>query len=200
MRILPLFLAALFAAGSHSGPDPEEALLRLKVGNARAANGKLAHPHQSPGDRTQVATEQHPFAVVVSCSDSRVPPELVFDQGIGDLFVIRTAGEVLDDPGLGSIEYAIDHLGTQLVVVLWHERCGAVKATLDGGEAPAHVASLVKAIQPAVDEVRNQKGDTLDLAVRANVRRVVRQVSGDVKARVVGMVYDLDTGKVEIVP
>lgn len=193
-------VAAVSSAEEHSGLDPDEALLRLKVGNARSARGKLAHPHQSPADRTSVAMAQHPFAVVVSCSDSRVPPELVFDQGIGDLFVVRTAGEVLDDPGLGSIEYAIDHLGPQLVVVLGHERCGAVKAAVDGGEAPAHVASLVKAILPAVDEVKNEKGDKLDLAVRANVRRVVRQVAGNVKVKVVGMVYDLDTGMVEILP
>jgi carbonic anhydrase len=205
MRISTLALVlftcvAPISAAEHAGSDPDEALARLERGNARASSGTLMHPHQSAARRTAVAREQHPFAVVVSCSDSRVPPELIFDQGIGDLFVVRTAGEVLDSPGLGSIEYAVDHLGARLVVVLGHERCGAVEAAVNGGDVPANVASLVEAIRPAVDEARKSEGDTLDLAVRANVRRVVRQVSGDVKVRVVGMVYDLDTGKVEVLP
>jgi carbonic anhydrase len=129
-----------------------------------------------------------------------VPPEIVFDQGYGDLFVVRVAGEVLDAPSLGSIEYAVDHLGARLVVVMGHERCGAVKAAVDGGDAPPNIASLVQAIRPAVDEVAALKGDTLDLAIRANVRRVAKQIASDPvlhdHATVVGMYYDLDTGKV----
>lgn len=191
---------ATISASESAGPGPEEALARLKKGNARAASGSFTHPHQSTADRAALAKAQHPFAVVLSCSDSRVPPELVFDQGYGDLFVVRVAGEVVDAPGLGSIEYAVEHLGPRLVVVLGHERCGAVKAAVDGGEAPPNIASLIKAIQPAVDEVKDAKGDKLDLAMRANVRRVVRQVAVDVNVKVVGMVYDLDTGKVEILP
>src|SRR5262249_5592987 len=153
---------------------------------------------------------QAPFAVIVSCSDSRVGPELVFDQGLGDLFVIRTAGEVLDDPGLGSIEYAVDHLHVPLVVVLGHERCGAVSAALEGGTAPGHIASLVTAIQPAVKASHGEPGDPLDNAVHTNVRDVVRRLKGAgpilseaVHAgalKILGAYYDLDTGVVSPVP
>lgn len=209
------FLAALLLAAPVLGKDAPgldagEALARLERGNTRAAAGKSVHPNQTPKRRKNVAAGQHPFAVVVSCSDSRVPPELVFDQGVGDLFVIRVAGNVVDDLALGSIEYAVEHLGPQLVVILGHERCGAVKAALEGGEAPGHVGSFVKAIAPAVESVRGKEGDPLDLAVRANVRRVVAQVAGSEptlapaaargELKVVGMVYDLDTGKVESLP
>lgn len=188
----------LLTISSAAGVDPDAALDRLQKGNARVVSGKPAHPHQSKTDRTAVATVQKPFAVVVSCSDSRVPPELVFDQGLGDLFVVRVAGEVIDAPGLGSIEYAIAHLGPRLIVVLGHERCGAVKAAIDGGDASPNVASLISAIRPAVDAVAAMKGDKLDLAVRANVARVTRQIRAATPGvKVVGMYYDLDTGKVE---
>ena len=188
-------------AATHAGVDPDTALTRLRDGNARSVGGKLLHPNQSASARSAVAQEQHPFAIIVGCSDSRVPPEVVFDQGFGDLFVIRTAGEVLDAPSLGSIEYALGHLGSKLVVVLGHERCGAVQAAVDGGKAPPHIDSIVNAIRPAVDEVAKTSGDKLDLAVRANVKRVVRQLQANSPGvRVVGMYYDLDSGKAEILP
>src|SRR5437773_6396301 len=105
--------------------------------------------------RAELTKSQHPFAIIVSCSDSRVPPEIVFDQGLGDLFVLRVAGNVIDDHSLGSIEYAVDHLAVRLIVVLGHQRCGAVKAAKetidDNGKAPGHIESLVTAIRPAVD-------------------------------------------------
>jgi len=198
------FLALLLlSTSSATSVDPDAALARLQKGNARVISGKAAHPHQSKTDRAALANAQKPFAIIVSCSDSRVPPELVFDQGLGDLFVIRVAGEVVDAPALGSIEYAIAHLGSRLIVVLGHERCGAVKATIDGGAASPNVQSLISAIQPAVDAVAGMKGDKLDLAVRANVARVVRQIRAtttDNTVKVSGMYYDLDTGKVESVP
>lgn len=203
---MPKALIALLLLSTSSGTsvDPDTALERLQKGNGRVISGKPAHPHQSKTDRTALANGQKPFAVVVSCSDSRVPPELVFDQGLGDLFVIRVAGEVVDSPALGSIEYAIAHLGSRLIVVLGHERCGAVKATIDGGAASPNIQSLISAIQPAVDAVAGMKGDKLDLAVRANVERVVRQIraatTSDTTVKVTGMYYDLDTGKVENVP
>lgn len=203
---MPKALIALLLLSTSSGTsvDPDTALERLQKGNGRVISGKPAHPHQSKTDRTALANVQKPFAVVVSCSDSRVPPELVFDQGLGDLFVIRVAGEVVDSPALGSIEYAIAHLGSRLIVVLGHERCGAVKATIDGGAASPNIQSLISAIQPAVDAVAGMKGDKLDLAVRANVERVVRQIraatTSDTTVKVTGMYYDLDTGKVENVP
>ncbi|HEV8268896.1 MAG TPA: carbonic anhydrase [Thermoanaerobaculia bacterium] len=203
-----LFAALGTAAAKEAGGlAPDAGLARLARGNARAAAGKAMRPHQNRARRKELASGQQPFAVVVSCSDSRVPPEIVFDQGLGDLFVVRVAGNVVDDTALGSIEYAVEHLGSRLVVVLGHERCGAVKAALDGGEAHGHVGSLVHAIAPAVEKVKDAEGDKLDLAVRANVSRVVEQLrgsepllkeavgKGDLK--IVGMRYDLDTGKVE---
>jgi carbonic anhydrase len=157
--------------------------------------------------RAELTKSQHPFAIILGCSDSRVPPELVFDQGLGDLFVARVAGNVIDDHSLGSIEYAVDHLGARLIVVLGHQRCGAVKAAKETiaakTEAPAHIQSLVTAIQPAVEATA--KGD-LEATVEANVKNVTQALrssapllkpkvdSGELK--VVGAYYSLDTGSV----
>lgn len=203
-----VLVTSMLAAAAKNGMSPSAALAKLQRGNVRAAKGAAVHPRQDKARRRDTAKAQQPFAVVLACSDSRVAPELVFDQGMGDLFVVRVAGNVVDDNALGSIEYAVEHLGASLVVVLGHERCGAVKAALDGGEAPGHIGSLVHAIQPAIDETRGAKGDSLDLAVRANVARVVRQLResepllkkavDEKKIEVVGMEYDLDSGKVEL--
>src|SRR5213596_1495213 len=186
---------------------PAEAISKLKEGNGRYASGNLQHPGQTTERRAELAKSQHPFAIIVSCSDSRVPPEIVFDQGLGDLFVLRVAGNVIDDHSLGSIEYAVDHLSVQLIVVLGHQRCGAVKAAKETiaakGEAPAHIQSLVTAIQPAVEAT--VQGD-LEATVRENVKNVVQALrssapvlktkvdSGELK--VVGAYYSLDTGSV----
>src|SRR5437667_10183451 len=214
--------------------SPAEAIPRLKEGNGRYTGGNQPHPHESIEDRRYIATNsyenagttflgmtaaqaaaprvettksQHPFAIVVSCSDSRVPPELVFDQGLGDLFVLRVAGNVIDDHSLGSIEYAVDHLAVRLIVVLGHQRCGAVKAAKETiaakGKAPGHIQSLVTAIRPAVEATA--KGD-LEATVHENVKNVVQALrssapllkakvdSGELK--VVGAYYSLDTGSV----
>lgn len=119
-------------ANTNKALSPDQALQKLLDGNRRFAGSMLKNPHHSMHWRTAVAEEQHPFAVILSCSDSRVPPEIIFDEGLGDLFVIRTAGHVAGDSALGSIEYAVGHLGVGLVLVLGHENCGAVKATVDG--------------------------------------------------------------------
>src|SRR6184192_4185539 len=154
---------------------PTEAISKLKEGNGRYAGGNLQHPGQTTERRAELANTQHPFATIVSCSDSRVPPEIVFDQGLGDLFVVRVAGNVIDDHGLGSIEYAVDHLGARLIVVLGHQSCGAVKAAKETiaakSKAPGHIQSLVTAIQPAVEATA--KGD-LGATVEANVKNVVQ--------------------------
>lgn len=188
----------------------EGARQKLIDGNKRYVDAKLSHPNQTAQRRTEVTKRQQPFASVVSCSDSRVPPEIIFDQGLGDLFIIRLAGNILDDAALGSLEYAVEHLGVKYIMVLGHERCGAVDATVKGGEAPGHISSLVKAIQPAVDKVKNQPGDVLDNAVRANVSMVVQQLksSGPILEELAkkgvltidGARYDLDDGKVTILP
>src|SRR6266487_790396 len=186
---------------------PAEAISKLKEGNGRYTSGNLQHPDQTAERRAELAKSQHPFAIIVSCSDSRVPPEIVFDQGLGDLFVLRVAGNVIDDHSLGSIEYAVDHLAVRLIVVLGHQRCGAVKAARDTiaakTEAPGHIQSLVTAIRPAVEATLH--GD-LETTVKANVKDVGQALrsstpilkpkvdSGDV--RVVGAYYSLDTGAV----
>ena len=211
-----LVIAMLSGCGGSDSPHgalkamaPDEALQALLSGNRRYVDGTLASRHGVTRRRAELATGQKPFAVIVCCSDSRVGPEVVFDQGLGDIFVIRTAGEVVDEIGLASIEYAVEHLGTTLVVVLGHERCGAVTAALAGGEAPGHIGALVKAIRPAVEESKGEPGDALDNAVRAQVRGVVRQLRGSTpilselvhegKVEIVGARYDLDTGLVEVV-
>ena len=190
-------------------PDPGAALKDLLDGNQRYVSGALKHPHQTNGRRTDLAKAQHPFAAVLSCADSRVPPELVFDQGLGDLFTVRVAGNVATDDIIASLEYAVAHLGPKLIVVLGHERCGAVDATLKGGTPEGHLAALMDRIKPATDAAKSHQGDQLDYAVSANVANVVKQLkntgpilSDKIKngsIRIVGARYDLDTGKVELV-
>ncbi len=195
---------------SHSdqpGVAPTEAISKLKEGNSRYTSGNLQHPGQTTERRTELAKTQHPFAGIVSCSDSRVPPEIVFDQGLGDLFIVRVAGNVINDEGLGSVEYTVDHLGTRLILVLGHQSCGAVKAARETiaakGKAPGHIESLVTAIRPAVEATAK---DDLETTVKANVKNVVQALrsstpilkakvdSGEIK--VIGGYYSLDTGAV----
>jgi len=208
--VLVSFSAAAMAAAEGSAVSGDLAQQKLIDGNKRYVDAKPSHPNQTAQHRSEVAKGQHPFAAIVSCADSRVPPEILFDQGLGDLFVIRLAGNILNDAALGSLEYAVEHLGVKYIMVLGHERCGAVDATLKGGEAPGHIGSLVNAIQPAVEKAKNQPGDPLDNAVRANVTMVVQQLKssepileGRVKKgdlTVIGARYDLDDGVVAILP
>ena len=195
------------AHADQSSVAAAEGISRLKEGNGRYANGNQQHPRQSSEEREKLTKNQHPFAIVLGCADSRVPAEIVFDQGLGDLFVVRVAGNVIDDQSLGSIEYAVDHLAVRLIVVLGHQRCGAVKAAKDtiaaNGKAPGHIQSLVTAIEPAVEETT--KGD-LNATIEANVKNVTQALrsstpvlkpkvdSGELK--VVGAYYSLDTGTV----
>lgn len=149
--------AHLPAQGEPPAVSPEEALARLKEGNARFASGKSKHAHESASLRQQLVSGQHPFAIVLGCSDSRVPVELIFDQGLGDLFVIRVAGNVLTDDVIGSIEYARIHLNSQLLVILGHEGCGAVTAALEArkhaSSDPHGIQTIVNLIEPAVGSV-----------------------------------------------
>jgi carbonic anhydrase len=213
--VISLLAASQFAlAADPAHPEqptvaPAEAVSKLKEGNGRYISGNLQHPGQTTERRAELAKDQHPFAVILSCSDSRVPPEIVFDQGLGDLFVVRVAGNVIDDHGLGSIEYAVDHLGARLIVVLGHQSCGAVKAAKETiaakGKAPGHIQSLVTAIQPVVETTAK---DDLDTTVKANVKHVVQALrsskpilkakvdSGEVQ--VIGGYYSLDTGAVSL--
>src|SRR5437870_6452300 len=143
------------AHSDQSSVAPAEAISKLKEGNGHYTSGTLQHPGQTAERRAELANTQHPFATIVDCSDSRVPPEIVFDQGLGDLFIVRVAGNVINDEGLGRVEYSVDHLGKRLILELGHQSCGAVKAARETiaakGKAPGHIQSLVTAIKPAVE-------------------------------------------------
>ncbi len=191
------------------GVPADEALARMLEGNHRFVQSVPMHPDQDPARRFLLASGQAPMAIVLCCSDSRVPPEVVFDQGLGSLFVVRVAGNVADELGLASIEYAAEHLGARLVMVLGHERCGAVTAAVKGGELPGHLPALMDALQPAVDGSKGGHGDQVEGAICANIALTSRQLrdsdpilsdlvaSGELK--VVGARYDLDTGVVEVI-
>lgn len=198
--------SASFAADHKATPvvEPEAALKKLQAGNARYAGKAVSAGKPTAKARAATAQGQHPFAIIVGCADSRTSPEIIFDQNLGDLFVIRTAGNLVDDYALGSIEYAVEHLGARLVVVLGHERCGAVKAAVAGGSAPGHVGAIVKDIRPAVKAVSHSAGDVLVNSINENVYRVADKIAkkaalGDKASsvRVVRAVYDLDSGKVD---
>jgi carbonic anhydrase len=182
----------------------DSALAKLKEGNNRFSTAKVSEGKPTAARRAETAKAQHPFAIVVACADSRTAPEIVFDENIGDLFVIRTAGNLVDDHALGSIEYAVGHLGTRLIVVLGHERCGAVTAALAGPTAPGHVQSLVRDIQPAVKATKGKSGDALENAIEENAHLVADRIRreatlGDAApdVHIVSAVYNLDTGKIE---
>lgn len=190
----------------------DAALAELKAGNARYVAGKELTPALDAARRQELAKGQHPFAIVLSCSDSRVPPELLFNQGLGDLFVVRVAGNVADKVELGSLEYAAEHLQAPLVMVLGHKKCGAVQATADGAKAEGNLGAVVRQIAPAV-AVARKAGKSGDELVAAAVTENVQEVAGNLSARspvlrrliasgklkVAAGVYDLATGEVEFV-
>ena len=209
-----LAAAALFAvspaqaADSHRaaapGIDAEAALKKLQAGNARFVSKSESSSKATAKTRKATAKSQHPFAVVVGSADSRTSPEFVFDQNIGDLFVIRTPGNLVDDRALGSIEYAAEHLGARLIVVLGLRRCPFVEAAITGSTAPGHMGSIVREIRPAVRAVSKDGGDLLVNAVNENVYRTADKLSrradfGEAASsvRIVRAVYDPDSGKVE---
>jgi carbonic anhydrase len=189
---------------------PDQALTQLQRGNERFVAGWPDHPNQSARRRREVSDSgQQPFAIILSCSDSRVPPEITFDQGLGDLFVIRVAGNIIDDAILGTIEYAVEHLHTPLVMVLGHDKCGAVTASIQDVALPNHIQSLAEALRPAVEMARTQSGDLISNAIDANVRRavtalrasepVLAQARSAGQIQIVGARYNLDTGEVKII-
>jgi carbonic anhydrase len=206
LAILILFLSAL-SVGQKTEQivSADSALAELKAGNAHHVAHRYTHPHQTSERQRELASGQHPHTQVLSCSDSRVPPEVVFDQGLGDLFVVRVAGNVASDSELGSLEYGALHLHVPLLVVLGHQHCGAVTAAVEGGEAEGHIGSLVTLIRPAVEATKGMPGDPVDNAVKANVEMTVKKLRSSPifseliaggKLKIVGAVYSLDTGKV----
>lgn len=188
--------------------SPDDALQKLMEGNQRFVQHQPQYPDQSAARLREVAQVQHPFATVLSCADSRVPAEIIFDQGIGDIFDVRIAGNISTPESLGSIEYAVALLDTPVLMVLGHERCGAVTAAVQNESLPGEIGSFVKAILPAVERVKDKAGDTVDNAVTANVQYQIEQLkrspllterlqSG--KLKIVGGRYDLDTGTVTMI-
>jgi len=210
--ILTLNASMLWSSSEVPSVSPDEAMNMLKEGNARFTSGALKHPNQDQDRRGLTASKgQHPYATVLGCSDSRVPVEMLFDSGIGDIFVIRVAGNVADIDETGSIEYGVDHLGTPVLVVLGHTRCGAVTAVVQNAPLHGCIPTLVENCKPAVDKAKAEhpemSGDALiEEAVTANVWQVIDDVfklsealrnrAKDGKVKVVGAVYDIETGKI----
>lgn len=191
--------------------DAASALAALVRGNQRWYSSHAEHPHADRTVRASLTKGQHPFVTVLGCMDSRVPPELIFDQGLGDMFTLRTAGQVLDEAVLGSVSYGIVELGIPLIVVLGHQKCGAVTAAVEAVEKnhrPAgHLATLVEKIRPAVEQTSGT--DHLGAAINANIRMEVDALTRDSdvapyvrsgKVKIVGARYDLTTGKVTFQP
>lgn len=187
---------------------PDQALQRLMEGNQRFVKGKRENPRQNMARLTEVAKGQNPFASILGCADSRFPSEIIFDQGFGDLFVCRVAGNIATPEEIGSLEFGSLVLGSKVIMVIGHEKCGAVDATIKGAQVPGRIASLLDAIKPAVERSSNQTGDQLENAVKANVlyqietltaSPVISELIEEDKLKVVGGYYDLDSGTVTMV-
>jgi carbonic anhydrase len=192
---------------------PDEAIRRLEEGNSRYSQNRSTHPNSDVARRTQTATDgQHPFATVLACSDSRVPLEIIFDQGIGDVFAIRVAGNVCGVDEMGSVEYGVDHLGTPLLVILGHSQCGAVTAAATGAELHGNVKPLVAKIAPAVSRAQKDHPDLhgkelVPAATETNVweaieglfkgSAITRGCVQSGKLKVVGAIYDVKSGQVK---
>jgi carbonic anhydrase len=186
----------------------DEALKKLIAGNKRFAERNMSHPNQTRERQDEITKGQSPFAVILSCSDSRIPPEIVLDQGLGDLFVIRVAGNILDDIIKGSIEYAVEHLKVKLVMVLGHSNCGALRAAIAGGNVSLNIRHIINSLLPSVTKARELKGDIHENATKLNILRAVEKlmvtppvldklvVKGNLK--IVGSYYDLESGLIEI--
>ena len=200
---------AVIAAVNAPTMSAADALKLLLEGNQRFISGRLEHPNQTPARRTEIAKGQHPFAAVLACSDSRTAPEIIFDRGLGDLFVVRVAGNVADQVVIESLDYSVKHLGVRLVMVLGHRRCGAVIAAVEGheGTADQDVGPMLSELRPAVEASKSMAGDPVENAVRENVKLVMKnlatseELSAMVKSgelKIVGGIYDLDSGKIEM--
>ncbi|MCC5652138.1 carbonic anhydrase [Nostoc sp. XA013] len=193
-------------------PNPvsaNEAIKRLLDGNQRFINQKRKYPDQSLERLRLVAKAQYPFAAILGCADSRVPAEIVFDQGLGDLFVVRVAGNVVSDTVIGSLEYSTTVLGSQLIVVLGHKRCGAVAEAIKNEPLPGRIGLIIEGIKPSVERVKLRTGDIIQDAVIANIQyqteklqensTILAKLLNEGKLKIVGACYDIDTGKINII-
>lgn len=203
-----LFNTSLAFAHSENNISAKDAMKKLKDGNERFIELKLKHPDSDKKRRKAMLQGQHPFVVILSCSDSRVPPELIFDQGLGDIFEIRNAGNVLDDHVIGSIEYAVMHCGVKLIVIMGHQDCGAVAATLSGKSETKYIKSLEDSIQPAVEDCKNKGLEVnSDNVVKAHITQDIQELMSqdtdlvkymkENNVKIVPAYYHLDSGKVD---
>jgi carbonic anhydrase len=200
-------LAAPEPAIAQTSLTPDQCLQLLIDGNQRFVQARREKPNQTWTRIAEVAPSQEPFAAILGCADSRVPAEIIFDRGFGDIFVDRVAGNVATPEEIGSLEFGTLILGAKVLMVLAHERCGAVKAAIEGGQLPGHINSLTESIMPAVESTRNQPGDRVENACKANAilqanrlkaSPVISDLINQNRMRVVPAYYDLDTGAVEI--
>lgn len=204
LSILILFLPVFAQAQTDL---PAEALKRLQAGNARFVSNQSTHPNREKEVRAAAAGGQTPFAVILCCSDSRAPPEILFDEGIGDLFIVRVAGNVMGPVELASVEYGVYHLGAALVLVLGHENCGAVAAVIEG--KAEDIAPVAELIAPAIAKAKTQKGSLVENAILDNVEYVVAALQKDKELddliqknqlMVMGGYFELVSGKVRFLP
>jgi len=214
-RVLSALLAVfVFSAFVFAGSEKaDESLTKLLDGNKRFVSGSLAQKDLSDSKRKELVKGQKPFAIVLTCSDSRVAPELLFDQGLGEIFVVRVAGNVVDPITIGSIEYAAEHLGSPLLIVLGHEKCGAVAATLEAkGKPEGNIGAIIGKIMPAAKAAKKKGGtkdEILETAIKENVKntcaeimkksKIIGHLMHEGKFKIVTSEYSLQTGKVEMI-
>ena len=196
------------AVAANEPTTPDQTVQTLLEGNKRFVHRKRTNPRQDLARLSEVAKTQKPFAAILGCADSRVPSEIIFDQGFGDLFVCRVAGNVATPEEIGSLEFGTLILGSKIIMVMGHKRCGAVAATIKGGQVPGQIGSLLAAIKPAVAQSEGQKGDRVENACKQNVlvqieklktSPVLSQLITEKKLKIIGGYYDLDTGIVSLV-
>ena len=210
MLIFSLLITTNTCLANHNSENlsAEKALEKLIKGNKRFVKLEQKHPDEDKKRRKEMLKGQHPFVIILSCSDSRVPPELIFDQGIGDIFEIRNAGNVLDDHVIGSIEYAVMHCGVKLIVIMGHQDCGAIAATLSGVSETKYIQSLEDSIQPAVEDCKKKgievnSDNVVKAHVMQDINELLEQDTELVKymkehdVQIIPAYYHLDTGKVD---
>ncbi|MBQ4646629.1 MAG: carbonic anhydrase [Candidatus Gastranaerophilales bacterium] len=199
---------AIFASHDIENLSAKEAIQKLKDGNKRFVKNQAQHPDESIERKKEMLKGQHPFVVILSCSDSRVPPELIFDQGLGDIFEIRNAGNVLNEHVIGSIEYAVMHCGVKLIVIMGHQDCGAIAATLSGVSETKYIQALEDSIKPAIEDCKKEGLEiNSDNVVKAHVMQDINELltqdsqlvkyMKEHKVKIVPAYYHIDTGKVD---
>ncbi|MDR1327409.1 MAG: carbonic anhydrase [Heliobacteriaceae bacterium] len=207
LALLFIFAALPVMDNDSSGLSAQDSLERLKQGNGRFVEMHMKHPDTTKKHRTELVSGQHPFAVILSCSDSRVPPEFIFDQGLGDIFDVRNAGNVLNKHVIGSIEYAVMHLGVKLIVIMGHQDCGAVAAALSDETESEYIESLKASIMPAVKACKKSGNYTNNDVSKAHVIQDIQELLSEDSAlkeymqkhdvQIIPAFYHMDSGEVE---